>query len=468
MLYPVRFSKTLFLTAILLISGIVKADPVDKYVKTYMIERNVPGVAVAIVKKGKVLKIKGYGLASLEFRSPVTTKTVFEIGSVTKQITAAAIMLLVEDGKVKLDEDISVYLSYVPEDWKGITVRHLLTHTSGIQSYTRLGGFELFKKYTVKDFIKELSKHPLEFKPGAGYRYNNSGYNLLGFIIESVSGKSYWDFLSERIYKPLGMNSTANRDPHFVIPNRANGYEWRNGKYVGRDYILTDLFSAGAIISTIEDLTKWDRALRDERLLSAKSKKEMWTPYVLSTGEQRTYGLGWIITEIRGQKLLRHGGQTAGFAANISRFVDSDLSVIVLTNLGTQGLGTALAQDIAKFYIPSISLKALNPKTNSNRKIDGKFSKTIRSVLAGNNDPDLFTASLAKRLDSSRIRAAIKRISKSGKIVKIDFIDQEISGSDKIYSYRVMTQRKISLWEFSIDAEGRVKRLNLEEEEPIF
>lgn len=464
-IFQLRKFQISLLAAILLFTGFARADSVDKYVQAYMIERNVPGAAIAVVKKGKVVKMRGYGRASLEFRVPITAKTVFEIGSVSKQITAAAILLLVEDGRVKLDEDISVYLSDAPEDWKGITVRHLLTHTSGIQSYTRLGGFELFKKYTVKDFIKELSKHPLEFKPGAGYRYNNSGYNLLGFIVESASGKSYWDFLRERIYMPLGMNSTANRDPKFVIPLRANGYEWRNGKYVGRDYILTDLFSAGAIVSTIEDLTKWDRALRDERLLTEASKKEMWTPYVLSTGEQRTYGLGWIITDFRGQKLLRHGGQTAGFAANISRFVDSDLSVIVLTNLGTQGLGTSLAQGVAKFYIPSISLKALDVKINSDPKIDDLFSKTLRNVLRGKIDKSAFTGALTARLNSSRIKSAMDRIARSGRIDKIELVEQETSGDRKIFGYRVKTKKKLSLWKFSVGEDNRIIRLSLEEEE---
>jgi len=459
-----RFHALFFLTTILFV-GTVNADSVDKYVRSQMAERHIPGAAIAVIKKGKVVKMKGYGMASLEFRVHVTTKTVFEIGSVSKQITSAAILLLVQDGRVKLDEDISTYLPDSPEAWRGITVRHLLTHTSGIQSYTRLGGFELFKSYTVKDFIEEVSKHKLEFKPGAGYRYNNSGYNLLGFIVESASGKSYWEFLDERIYKPLGMNSTANRDPQFVIPNRANGYEWRNEKFVGRDYILTDLFSAGAIVSTIEDLTKWDRALRDESLLSAASKKEMWTPYVLSTGEQRTYGLGWIITELRGQKLIRHSGQTAGFATNISRFVDSDLSVIVLTNSGSSGQGTYLSHGIAKFYIPSISLKALKVKTNPNSKIDDLFSTTLMDVLKGTLDSEELTPALKTTLSSTRSRANMNRIARSGKITEIDFIDEEVSGGRKIYTYRVKTKKKITLWSFGIDAAGKVAQLELEEEE---
>ena len=184
-------------------------------------------------------------MASVEFNAPVTTETVFEIGSVSKQITAAAVMLLVEDGKINLDEKISKYLPNTPEAWKDVSVRNLLTHTSGVKSYTSLGGFELSKRYKVSDFIKELSPQPLDFAPGSAYKYSNSGYSLLGYIIESASGKSYWEFLQTRIFNPLKMNSTANRDPQFIIKNRAVGYEWENGRFVGRDYEFDRSFQRG-------------------------------------------------------------------------------------------------------------------------------------------------------------------------------------------------------------------------------
>ncbi|MCB1023826.1 MAG: beta-lactamase family protein [Acidobacteria bacterium] len=362
-----RFHKhklaAVFIACIFLITS-VRADNVDKYIKMKMAETHVPGVAIAVVKNGRVIKHKGYGVASVEFDAPVTTNTVFEIGSVSKQITAAAIMLLVEDGKIDLDEKISKYLPDTPEIWANVSVRNLLTHTSGVRSYTSIGGFELSKRYGVREFIAELSKQPLDFETGSAYKYSNSGYSLLGYIIESVSGKTYWDFLRQRIFMPLKMNHTADRDPRFIIRNRATGYEWENGRLVGRDYELTDLFSAGAIVSTVDDLAKWAAALRDETILKNSSKAECYKPFTLSNGEISRYGFGWNIVDLRGQHILRHGGQTAGFAANVSQYVDSDISVIVLTNLGTQGLGSDIAQGIAEIYIPGLS----DPSADAQKK----------------------------------------------------------------------------------------------------
>jgi CubicO group peptidase (beta-lactamase class C family) len=446
----------------------VRADEVDKYVSAQLAERHIPGAAVAVIKNGKVIKTKGYGVASVEFNVPATPETVFEIGSVSKQITAAAVMLLVEDGKINLDEKISKYLPNTPEAWKEITVRHLLTHTSGVKSYTSLGGFELSKRYKAADFIKELSPQPLDFESGSAYKYSNSGYSLLGYIIESASGKSYWEFLRTRIFDPLKMNLTADRDPQFIIKNRATGYEWENGRLVGRDYELTDLFSAGAIISTVSDLAKWDIALRDETLLKTSSKNEMWKPFTLTSGKENPYGFGWNIGEFRGQKLISHGGQTAGFAANNSLYKDADLSVIVLTNLGTQGAGSAIARGIAKNYIPSISLKSLKSETESDAKISKLIATALEEVLQNKLNPELLSENLIKTLSTERAKAENTRIASFGKIKKIDFVGEETSDGKKIYRYKAETSGRIFLWRFVVNDGGKVAEMSLEEEEPIY
>ncbi len=455
----IKITQTNFLlifSFLLFAATVAKADDVDNYVRQQLAERHIPGAAVAVIKSGKVVKIKGYGVASVEFNVPVATETVFEIGSVSKQITAAAVMLLVEDGKVNLDEKISKYLPDAPETWKNVTVRHLLTHTSGVKSYTSIGGFELSKRYKVSDFINELSKQTLEFEPGSQYKYSNSGYSLLGYIVESASGKSYWEFLRSRIFGPLKMNSTADRDPQFIIKNRATGYEWENGKLVGRDYELTDLFSAGAIVSTISDLAKWDIALRDETLLKTSSKNESWKPFVLTNGKENPYGFGWNVGEFRGQRLVSHGGQTAGFAANNSRYTDSDLDVIVLTNLGTQGAGSAIARGIAKIYIPSISLKALKIETESDAKVSILIATAFDEVLQNKLNPELLAESLIKTLSTERAKSENMRISSFGKIKNLDFVGDESSDGKKIYRYRAETSKRLFLWRFSVNDAGKI------------
>ncbi|MCW5960729.1 MAG: beta-lactamase family protein [Pyrinomonadaceae bacterium] len=457
---------TIFI-AIFLFAVSINADQVDEIVRAQLAERHIPGAAVAVIKNGKVIKMKGYGLASVEFNVPATPETVFEIGSVSKQITAAAVMLLVEDGKINLDEKISTYLPNTPEAWKDVTVRHLLTHTSGVKSYTSLGGFELSKRYKVGDFIKELSPQPLEFEPGSTYKYSNSGYSLLGYIIESASGKSYWEFLRERIFGPLKMTNTADRDPQFIIKNRATGYEWENGKLVGRDYNLTDLFSAGAIVSTVADLAKWDIALRDETLLKTSSKNESWKPFILTNGKENSYGFGWNVGEFRGQRLVSHGGQTAGFAANLSRYRDADLDVIVLTNLGTQGAGSAIARAIAKNYIPSISLKALKTQTQTDENISKLVKTALGDVLQNKLNPELLAENLIKTLSTERAKAENSRISSFGKIKKLDFVGDETSNGKRIYRYKAETSKRLFLWRISVNDEGKISEMVLEEEEPV-
>ncbi|MEP7038244.1 MAG: serine hydrolase domain-containing protein [Acidobacteriota bacterium] len=457
--------STLFVLLFLLFTVSARADEVDKYVRAQIAEQHIPGAAIAIIKNGKVIKIEGYGLASIEFNAPVTTETVFEIGSVSKQITAAAVMLLVEDGKINLDDKISKYLPNTPEAWKDVSVRNLLTHTSGVKSYTSLGGFELSKRYKVNDFIKELSPQLLDFEPGSAYKYSNSGYSLLGYIIEAASGKNYWEFLQTRIFNPLKMNSTANRDPQFIIKHRAAGYEWENGKFVGRDYNLTDLFSAGAIVSTISDMAKWDIALRDETLLKNESKAQIWKPFTLTGGKENPYGFGWNVGEFRGQKLLSHGGQTAGFAANISRYLDSNLDVIVLTNLGTQGLGSAIARGIAKIYIPSISLKALKIETPSDAKISKLISTALEDVSQNKFNPDLLSEDLIKTLSTERAKRENSRVAGFGKIKNLVFVGDDTSDGKRVYRYRAETANRIFLWRFAVNDEGKISEMTLEDEE---
>ncbi len=455
----------LLVTFFLLFNLSAQADEADDYVRAQMQERHIPGAAIAVVKDGRLIKALGYGMANVELNVPATKDTVFEIGSVSKQITAAGIMLLVEEGKINLDEKISKYLPSAPESWNRVTVRNLLTHTSGIKSYTGLSGFELTKRLKRDEFIKAIGAYPLEFEPGDQYNYSNSGYNLLGFMIESVTGKSYWDFVRERIFQPLGMNQTANRDPQFIVPNRADGYEWENGKLVGRDYDLTDIFSAGAIVSTVVDLAKWDAALRGETFLKKESKTQIWTPVRFNNGEIYPYGFGWNVTEFRGHRLISHSGQTAGFAANISRFIDDNLTVIALTNLGDQGLGTIIARGVAKIYLPAISLKAMKAESEPDAKISQTISAALRGRLENKLSPDLLTDELVKSLSTERVKTNNQRIASFGAIRNLVFVGSETSGKAKIYRYKAETPKRIFLWRFAVNESGKISEMTLEEEE---
>jgi CubicO group peptidase (beta-lactamase class C family) len=328
-----------------------RADEVDDFIRPEMAKHRIPGVALAVVRAGKPQKIAAYGLANVELDVPVSPDTVFEIGSITKQFTAAAILLLQQQGKLSVDDSINRYLPFTPPQWEEITIRHLLSHTSGIKNYTGLDGFEVRRHLSPEQFIREIAAYPLDFAPGHSWKYCNTGYNLLGFIIEKASGKNYWEFLSERIFRPLGMNATTNRLPALVITNRAAGYEQTNHIWINRDNDLTDVFSAGAIISTVGDLVKWDVALDGDQLLTRQSKELMWTPGTQGGGKQLHYGLGWSIESFKGHSNIGHGGSTSGFSASLQRFPDQKLTVIVLTNTGEE-IATPLAMRIAGFYLP--------------------------------------------------------------------------------------------------------------------
>jgi CubicO group peptidase (beta-lactamase class C family) len=328
----------------------VRADKVDDLIHDEMQKHHVAGLALLVVENGQPIKTQGYGVANLEWNVPVDKDTVFEIGSITKQFTAACILLLAEDGKLSVDDLISSHLKNTPPAWSKITIRHLLTHTSGIPNYTVLDGFELTKHLTQDQFIQKLGAYPLSFQPGDSWSYCNSGFNLLGFIVENASGKKYWDFIQERIFTPLGMTSTGNRTPGVIVPHRAAGYERTGGHPINRDYDLTDIFSAGAIISTVVDMGKWNAALDGDKLLKESSKQLWWTPTRLNNGTIKNYGFGWTLDPLGGHKNIGHGGATSGFSATIQRFPEDKLSLIILCNADENGLATSIGKKVAQLH----------------------------------------------------------------------------------------------------------------------
>ncbi|HTD66454.1 MAG TPA: serine hydrolase domain-containing protein [Candidatus Limnocylindria bacterium] len=333
-----------------LASSSARADKVGEFVTAEMEKHQIPGLALTIIRAGEETRTAFYGLANVELKAPARPETVFEIASLTKQFTAACILLLEQDGKLSVDDKISKHLADIPAGWSNITIRHLLTHTSGIRNYTGLDGFELAKHLSQAQFIQALGVQPPDFAPGENYKYCNSGYNLLGFIIENVSGKNYWSFLAERIWAPLSMTASTNRDPGIIVPQRADGYIRKNGALRNRDNDLTDVFAAGAIVSTLGDLVKWNAALDTDKLLNATSRARMWTAGKLNDGSETPYGFGWRVNPYQGHKNIGHSGSTSGFSVSLQRFPSDKLVVIVLCNSDEPNIATTLAKTIASFY----------------------------------------------------------------------------------------------------------------------
>jgi D-alanyl-D-alanine carboxypeptidase len=322
-------------------------DSVDRLITAEMTSAHVPGVALAVLRAGRVIKAKGYGVADLEHDVPVTPQTVFKIGSVSKQFIAAGIVILAQDGRLAYDDPIARHYAGTPESWRGITLRHLLTHTSGV---LREGpALDPLKLQPDSVVVRSAFDRPLEFPTGTKYQYCNVCYFTLADVIARTSGKPWPEFLAERVFRPLAMNDTRPTTATDLVPHRARGYEWRNGAYVNSPEYLA-LRPSGAFLSTVTDLAKWDAALYGERPLSRSSRDAMWTRVKLSSGGWWDYGFGWNIDSLDGHWRVHHGGSLPGFRSELARFPDDSLTVIVLANADGARPGV-MASNVARVYL---------------------------------------------------------------------------------------------------------------------
>lgn len=323
-----------------------KAKQIEELLNKYNEYGQFNGSAL-VAENGKVIFKKGFGLANMEWNIPNQSDTKFRLGSISKQFTALLIVKLAEEGKIKLDVPITTYLpDYPKENGDKITIHNLLTHTSGIPNYTAAPNFLKDKSrlpFTPSEFVKTFDKLPLEFTPGEKFRYSNSGYFLLGYIIEKISGKTYEQYLQEVILTPLKMANTGYDHFEVILKNRAAGYE-KNGKNISNaSFIDMSIpYAAGSLYSTVEDLYLWDQALYTTKLLSQKSMESLFKPYIKAWNG--FYGYGWSTEEVANGdkeklKVIEHGGGINGFNTLISRIpADKDL-VVLLNNTGGTVLG---------------------------------------------------------------------------------------------------------------------------------
>jgi len=310
---------------------------IDSLANERLAEGPVSGFTIGVKRGSEVLLVKGYGAADLEQGVQANAETVYRIGSLTKQFTAASVMRLVEQGRIDLDESITTYLPDYRRQGQGVTVRHLLTHTSGIKSYTDLGD-----AFWLEAGLHDLSHagmralfedEPFDFAPGEEYRYNNSAYYLLGMIIEEASGRSYEDYLSENIFLPLGLSDSSYCHESRITPHRAQGYEQSEGALVNDGPIsMNTPGAAGALCSTVLDLLSWTGALRSGRVVTAESYDAMTTPAQLNDGSLTAYGFGLGVGALGGHVRIGHTGGINGFSTVMAHYPDSDLDIVILSN----------------------------------------------------------------------------------------------------------------------------------------
>jgi len=322
-----------------------------------MIERHIPGLSLAVILDGVTVKVKGYGLSNIENKIPVNPETIFQSGSIGKQFTATAILQLKKEGKLKLDDKISKYFVGTPATWQNITIRNLLTHTSGIPDIPEDStGIHLQNNYTEQDLLRLAMKLPLDFKTGEKWAYSNTGYILLGILIHQITGKFYGEILQEKIFAPLSMETIRIINEPDVIMNRSSGYELKNGEWKNQSWVAPSLNTTadGSLYLTILDLVKWDAAITKEKILNHEDLQSMVTPVRLNNDSLHPYGFSWFLNPVNGHKAFMHSGSWQGFNNYIARFPDDKLTIIVLTNLNPSS-PDLIAKDIATIYIPELS-----------------------------------------------------------------------------------------------------------------
>jgi CubicO group peptidase (beta-lactamase class C family) len=385
----------------------VQTDAIDQLVKSEMTRQRIPGLEVGVYSRGRILLAKGYGLADVELDVPVTPETLMQSGSVGKQFVSAAIMMLVEEKKLSLDDSVTRYFPDAPATWKPILIKNLLSHTSGLSEYEsgdrigRNGPFYLRLDFTEDELIKKIYALPIEWAPGEKWGYRNTNYVILGILIHKITGERYDQFLHDRIFAPLGMTSTRLISDRDIIKNRSSGYEIDDkGELKNQEWVSPTFNSTadGTLYFNVLDLAKWDEALYTTRLLTQASLDRIWTVYPLNDRKPNpaNYGFGWEITQFHGHKLIEHGGAWQGFTCDISRYPDDSLTVVVLTNLDAGHSRPGLiAHVVAGLVEPALMPAKLAPIPDNDPGIAAAVRALLDQLVAGADIRSQVTPDLA-------------------------------------------------------------------------
>lgn len=448
----------LFVIAAMLSAGAARADLLDDAISAEMKRRHIPGVAVLVIKDGKIVRERGYGLANVEHGVAVTPKTVFQSGSVGKQFTAALVMLLAEDGKLKLDDPVSRHLADTPKAWEGITIRHLLTHTSGLgDPYAKL---DFRKDYTDAELIALEATIPVLFAPGEKWAYSNMGYHLLGFICNKVGGKFYGDQMRERLFAPLGM-STGIISESDIVPHRAAGYEWVNGKLKNQDWVAPRLNTTadGSLYLTARDLALWDQALYGDKILSARIREESWTPVKLNNGTTAPYGYGWDVGPRNGRRSIAHGGSWQGFKSYLSRFVDDKLTVIVLAN-SAAAQPWKISNMIAAHYVPALAFVPPAPIAQTEPGVTVLVRDAVARLSVG-AVPTSLTEAEAAKMTPEVVKDMKETLRLSGPLQSVGLLSRGKDGEPRRYRYRFTFKDDTMIVIAQLDKDDKIERFGI-------
>ncbi|HKW32504.1 MAG TPA: serine hydrolase domain-containing protein [Candidatus Acidoferrum sp.] len=448
---------------------------VDAFVQGELQRQHIPGAAVGVYRDGKMVKAHGYGLANVEWNAAVTPDTIFQSGSVGKQFTATAVMMLVEEGKVGLDDPIKKYFPDAPDAWNDIKVHNLLSHTSGLGEYetgarTKVGGpFYMRMDYTEDELYKKITALPMDFKPGEDWSYRNTNYVLLGILIHKVTGKFYGDFLQERIFRPLGMSRTRIISEADIIPRRSAGYQLVKGELKNQDWVSPSLNSTadGALYFTVEDLQKWDAALYTEKLLKKASLDRMWTVEKLNNGKpnKANYGFAWEINNVSGHRVIEHGGAWQGFTTYIARYVDDRLTVVALTNLDSgHSNPKKITSGVAAIYNPALKPTEEKPIEDKEPQVTQLVRDLVREIVEGKAKPERFTEEARKRLFPEEMEELGPALKEFGELKTFELMERTEEGERRNFRYRARYPNVALMISVALTKDNKIARLNFSEE----
>lgn len=439
-----------------------RADKVDDFIQAEMARQSIPGVAVVITKDDKVVKSAAYGVADLVAKTPMKPGMVFEAGSIGKCFTATVIMKLWEQKRIGLDDSVSKYLPDTPALWAPITIRNLLGHTSGLADYAVVESLTLTGNWTTKKWFEEMAKQPLDFPTGSRFAYSNSNYLLLGEIAGKITGKSILDLTQEWVFKPLGMKRSYISDGR-AVEAKVKGY-WETKPSVVDGLAIPGLYGDGSTMNTPEDLVTFEKGLREGKLLKPETVKMMQTSGRLPNKRRTGYGFAWFIREGYGHKYVTHGGNTGGFGNSITRVVDKNMTVVVMTNLA-QVSGDGFAQRIAAAYDPDLVPKPPVESPDPDPQLSARLKSALEALAKGEAKNPAYDKELEEMFTTGRGQMVLEQYAmfKPG-IDSFAYCSTEDQDPDSFLRYRVKVGKRSIIVGFVLTADKKILSVALRPE----
>lgn len=438
--------------------GLAEADPIDDLVTADMTRTRTPGVAIAVIDKGRIARVQGYGQANVEHGVPVHADTLFKVGATGMQFTAATIMLLVEDGTIDLDAPVTQYLATAPAKWGKVTIRHLLDHTSGLPA-TPNGDFRA--DYTNAQLLDIIAAQDVNFAPGSRWRFSFAGYIVLGFVIEEVTGEHWSQVMAQRVFAPLGMRTARGIDEMAIIPNRASGYELRESGLRNAEWISPTANSTadGSLYVSAIDYAAWAQAVSDRRLLTERSWTVLSQPAKLQTGAACPHVPGWSVGGSAAHPAWTQSGSWQGFQTYTLRFPARDLTIAVYAN-GEKANVRRLAHTIAGLTDPALAQTPANPRTDGDAAATARARSLIEAVAAGRADPADY-AHFAT-LDFTELTVLFAgTLADLGPLTDFALFDRGQQCGEDVFRYRARSAGGMVEVRLGVTAKGKVANIDI-------